>query len=423
MANAHLNDVVVTGLGPVTSIGVGSEALWSSLTAGQYDVQARSLAVDLGQVVDFAMASMPPESEVPDLDRQMAFLASQGGESYRDLGYTLLAIELAMVDAGLTYDRVDNDIGVIQVFEAPGAERTVSQLFDVFSGPPPTDGPPPVYDALAPCFYHSQPFLFVHLAGKALGLHGFSTSVHNGCASGAFAIELAAQRIRQGLADVMVVAGGEAFDTGVRLEWFRRLGLYAAAEDMRPFDADSSGFYVGEGAGAIVLESASHARKRGADIYATYLGGAFAHQGWKQTIPDVRAARLGGVIRRAMTQAKVEPQALDLVVPHGAGTALSDGYEAACIGQALCGEAEDALATVFKPSVGHMLAACAVIETICTLLAMRHQHVPRTLHSHGEHVKLPIPLAVTSVECPVNKVLKLSTGFTGHDAALLFSRK
>ena len=85
--------------------------------------------------------------------------------------YALLAVELALADAGLEYSRDANDIGVVQAFEAPGVERTVGQLFGMFAGPPPTAGPPPVYEVLAPRFYNMQPFLYVHLMGKALGLH------------------------------------------------------------------------------------------------------------------------------------------------------------------------------------------------------------------------------------------------------------
>lgn len=421
--NSNLREVVVTGVGPVTGIGVGCEALWSSLIAGRSNAQPRSLAVNAGKTAVLPVVSMPPADSVPGLDIHMAASAEQGCEGYRDLGYALLAIELAIADAGLSYDRDQNTIGVIQAFEAPGVEPTVCRLFGLLAGPPPTDGPPPVYELLSPYFYNMQAFLYVHLVSKAFGLHGFSTSVHNACSSGVFAIEIAAQRIRSGQADVMIVVGGEAFDTGVRLEWFRRLDLYARdAEGMRPFDSTSSGFYVGEGAGAIVLESAAHAAKRGAKSYATYSGGAFAHQGWKQTIPDVRAGRLRGVIDDALIMAGVRADEIDLVVPHGASTALSDGYEAACLKEVLGSRAERAVATVFKPHVGHMLAACGVIETIAALLAMKHQSVPGTLNSNRQSAFFPVPLVTSQTARRVHTVLKLSTGFTGHDAALLFRR-
>ena len=413
-------DVVITGVGPVTSIGVGREALWASLAKGRSDVRPRKLQVDLGKSVDLLLASMPADTNVTGLTAHMDFLKRQECEGYRDMGYALLAVELALGDAGLDYDRKQNTIGAIQVFEAPGVERAANRLFQLLTMPVPTNGPPPVYELLAPYFYTMQPFIYVHLLGKAFGFRGYSTSVHNACASGAFALETAAQRIRAGQADVMIVVGGEAFDTGVRLEWFRRLDLYVRSERMSPFDAESTGFYVGEGAGAIVLESAEHARRRGATPYAAYLGGAFTQQGWKQVIPDVRAARLRDAIVDAMAETGVPAGELDLIVPHGASTQLSDGYEASCLADALKGQRDQALATVFKPYFGHMLAASGVIEVICALLAVRHQAVPATLHTHPERVQLPVPLATTFVRRPVRNVLKLSTGFTGHDAATIF---
>ena len=167
------HEVVITGLGPVAAIGVGVTAFWASLMAGRSRVVPRDLLVDVGRPVHLPMAAMPPVEEVAGLDRYQRFLADQDCPFYRDLAYTLLAAELALKDAELEYDRDANSIGLIQAFEAPGVEHTVAQLLAMMQGPLPTDGPPPVYDALAPSFYNMQPFLYVHFAGKALGLHGF----------------------------------------------------------------------------------------------------------------------------------------------------------------------------------------------------------------------------------------------------------
>ena len=422
MSQNH-SEVVITGVGPVVPIGFGREAFWAGLAAGRCGVQTRVLPADLGRMVELPVSSMPPADQVPGFERHAAFLAEQGCAANRDLGYTLLAAELALQDAGIAYDRDQNDIGVVQVFEAPGLERTVGHIFELLAMmPPPTDGPPPVYDALATDFYSMQPFLYVHLLGKALGVRGFSTSVHNACSSGAFALEVAAQRVRAGLADVMVVAGGEAFETAVRMEWFRRLELYAHDGCMRPFASKPSGFCVGEGAAAIVVESAAHAARRGAEPYAAYLGGGFAQQGWKQVLPDLRAARLRDVICDALRVAKTPPSELDLIMPHGACTSLSDGYEAACLEDALGGEADRAVATALKPHFGHLLATSGLIEIVVAMLAVKHQTVPATLNAAGEQSVLPVPLVSEAVSRPIEAVLKLSTGFTGHDAASVFRR-
>lgn len=413
-------DVVITGIGPVTSIGVGCDALWSSLVAGRSNVAKRTVAVDLARTADLCIASMPEVADVAGLGPHMAFLEQQENPGYRDAGYAMLAMELALADAGLELDKENNNVGAIQAFEAPGVERAVSRLFELFSMPMPTEGPPPVYDLMSPYFYSMQGFMYVHLLGKAFGLRGFSTSVHNACSSGVFAMEVAAQQIRSGQTDVMIVVGGEAFDTGVRLEWFQRLDMYAKDERMRPFDGVSSGFFVGEGAGAIVMESATHAKNRGSQIYATYKGGSFAQQSWKQVIPDVRSNRLSHVITQAMAKSGIGAGDLDLIVPHGAATQLSDGYESSCLAKALHGQRHHAVATAFKPNVGHLLAANGIIDTICTMLVLKHQTVPATLHTSPDSVQLPVPLVTTNLESSMRTVLKLSTGFTGHDAALVF---
>ncbi|MCK4342456.1 MAG: hypothetical protein KAY37_12120 [Phycisphaerae bacterium] len=420
--DSRTHEVVITGVGPVSSIGVGREAFWDSLATRQTNVRTRTLPVDVGRTVEMPVASMPPADQVPGLARHLDFLAGQDCPECRDLAYALLAVELALQDAGVEYDRDRNNIGAIQVFEAPAVERTVSRLFELLSTPMPSNGPPPVYDLLAPFFYNMQPFLYVHMVGKALGLRGYSTSIHNACTSGAFAIEAAAQRIRAGQAEVMVVVGGEAFDTAARVEWFRRLNLYASDGNMRPFDAETSGFYVGEGAAALVLESADSAARRGADVYAGYLGGAFAQQGWKQVIPDVRSARLRDVIKDVLHATGVRANELDLVLPHAASTTLSDGYEAKSLKQALAGAATPALALAIKPYVGHMLAASGLIEMIGGLLAVKHQAVPATLNTRPGQANFPVPLTSELTDHRVNTLLKLSTGFTGHDAASLFRK-
>lgn len=425
--NREIKEVVITGVGPVCAIGVGREAFWSSILKGVSRTESRQLLVDLGRTEAFTMAVMPADGDVDGLASHLTYLESQEAAGRRELAYSLLACELALADADLHIDAEHNNAGAIQVFEAPGVEKTVSDLFDKLGqmpppgGPPPT-GPPPVYEMLSPHFYHMQPFVYVYLLSKRFGLRGFSTSVHNACSSGAFAIEMAADRIRLGQADVMMVVGGESFDTGVRLEWFRRLGLYAQDGCMRPFDRESTGFFVGEGAGALVLESAEHAEKRGAKVYARYGGGAFTHQAWKQVIPDVRSKRLTHAIKEVLHQTGLTAQQLDLIIPHGAATQLSDGYEAMCLKAALGDDVAEAVATAFKPYFGHLLATSGLIECMAGLLSMSEGVIPATLNTRESHNTLPVPIVTSNTNRSVRTMLKISTGFTGHDTAAIYQR-
>ena len=416
--------MAITGIGPVSAVGVGTDACWQAIAQGTTSARKRTMVVDIGQPIELRIADLserPPDG----MDRVLGFLAEQRCAGARDLAYAIIAAELAARDAHLEWDRQNNRIGMIQVFEAPGVEATVGQLFGLFGQPLPTDRPPPVYDLLAEKFYNMQAFNYVHLLAKALGLHGFCTSVHNACSSAAFAMEVAADCIRQGRADVMMVVGGEAFDTAVRLEWFRRLDLYCCNDLIRPFSHAPSGFYVGEGAAALILESEAHAQQRGATPYAYYAGGAFAHQGWKQTLPDVSAARLSGVIQSVLDTTESQWSDIDLVIPHGAGTALSDRYEAECVERSMRRPGVEssvpcsAHAAVFKPNFGHLLGASGLIETAAGLLCLKHQCVPPCAGGAADR-RFPFPFVSDALPKPLRSLLKVSTGFTGHDAASLF---
>ncbi len=413
--------MVVTGIGPVTLAGVGVDAFWSGLLAPPMPPEKRDLHVDLAELAPFHIATVPPDQEC--VTKFNDFLQTNEFAGYRDLGYALAAIDLAVQDAELEYDKQSNRIGVMQAFEAPGMERAVAEMYRQFSQIEPANKPPQLYETLAPLFYNAQPFLYVHAISKAFQFHGLSTSVHNACSTGTFAVEMAAQQIRNGHADAMIVVGAEAFETAVRIEWFRRLDLYNADGRMFPFDPAGSGFFVGEGAAVIVLESESAARARGRTPYAEYAGGAFSQQSWKHALPDVRSMRLRDVITSAMERGRLSPSDIDLVIPHGAATPISDGYEASCLDAALAGAATDAVATALKPCFGHMLATSNLIEIAAALLSMKHGSVPATPKATPDSThSLPVPLVAERTERPVNAFMKLATGFTGHDAASIWCR-
>jgi 3-oxoacyl-(acyl-carrier-protein) synthase len=418
MSRHASNRVVITGLGPVSVAGVGVTPFWDGVASGCVKPELRRLQTDLAEAGEFHIAAMP--ATLPGFEHQAEFLTANDFKDYRDLVYAAAAIELAVGDARLTYDHDRNNIGVIQAFEAPGMERAVASMFDICSTMDTSTGPPRLYEQLAPYYYNCQPFLYVHAVGKMFQFHGFSTSVHNACSSGAYAIELAAQQIRNGAADAMIVVGGEAFDTAVRIEWFKRLAVYSTDGVMRPFDADSTGFFVGEGGAALVLESAESAERRKAEVYAEYLGGSFSQQGWKHALPDVRSGRLRECVSSALSNADLQPSDIDLIVPHAAATAISDGYEARSVAEAFGERSTNAVVTAFKPYVGHTLAASGLMEAIVSLLAMKHGCVPGSPHTRTQCSQLPCPVITETTSVDVRTLLKLSTGFTGHDAATLY---
>jgi len=118
----------------------------------------------------------------------------------------------------------------------------------------------------------------------------------------------------------------------------------------------------------------------------------------------------------------VAPDEVDMIVPHGAATGLSDRYEADCIGHALAGKAKRAVCVPFKPFVGHTLAASGIIETCCAVLAMKHGVAPAALHGTRDTSRFPVPIPLETTERDLQTLLKVFTGFTGHDAALVLRK-
>jgi 3-oxoacyl-[acyl-carrier-protein] synthase II len=190
---------------------------------------------------------------------------------------------------------------------------------------------------------------------------------------------------------------------------------------MRPFDRTPTGFYAGEGGAALVLEARSHAEARGARIYGEYLGGAFAQQSWKHALPDAPSGRLSAAIREALRQAKLKPEQIDLVIPHGACSSVCDGYELQEMAKLWSDPAEAALCPV-KPFVGHQLGNCVIIEIILALLMMQDGVVVGQPFKGSPVAQLPLAMPAENHAHDTKYMMKLATGFTGHDAALVFAR-
>ena len=296
--------VVVTGLGAITAHGPTLPTTVASIRGGTNAVAPRELAVLPTRTRPYLLAGAYPVTEDQLPERTASVLRDVGLSDHVDLRFTIAASAEALHDSDLAYDEADNRVGSVLTFEAPGMERVVTTLFASMAAPA-GDGPPDdealaaMVAALGEGFYRTQSFVYTHAFGKVFKLHGFTTCVNNACSSGIHALDVAAGMIRSGRADAMIVTGGEHFETGVRPAFFERHGFYATRPPVRPFSDEPTGFVVGEGAAAIVLESEAAALRRGAHVYCRIHPAAFAQQSWHQTLPNVRDRRLVGVARAA----------------------------------------------------------------------------------------------------------------------------
>jgi 3-oxoacyl-(acyl-carrier-protein) synthase len=425
--------VVITGVGPITAIGIGKNQLWDSVINKRSNVVMEDHYLDdeywgsfhIAKVTDFRIENF-------GLSPAAVKSISNGQESNpRDLLYLIASSKLALDDSGLVYDRDDNNIGLVLTCENPGLDafvcRVIQSTVDVIEGRAP--GPPELtkkdfieglYDRFEGSVYKLQTFMHLHQVSRILGLHGTPLFINNACASGLFALEAASQQIRCGNAPAVIVAGGDDPSFMTKYLWFKRMGIYSEDGVMRPFDKNRNGIVFGDGAAALVLEELGHALHRGALIYGEYLGGGFTQDAWKVTVPSVANNFYGKAFDHALNNSRIEPEQIDLLNPHGAATRIGDKHEALTINEFFGCKTEKPYISAFKSYIGHNLGGSALMELVILLLSVKEGHVPATLNCQEPDPELGIRLVTEHVSAPIKVAAKMSCGFGGYNAVGIF---
>jgi len=394
-------DVVITGLGAISSLGQDKQAFWSSLAAGRPGIRALSgdfpdtLKVKIGaQVENFNPKEHFSKAELPLLERHTQF--------------ALIAAREAIADAGLDEQQLSTAAAVIGT--ACGGQETneigYRQLF--------LEGRRRIHPLTIPRAMASAASSQVSMQ---LGIAGPAFTVTSACSSANHAIIQAAMMIRAGLVDVAVAGGAEApFTYGLLKAWEALRVL--SNDTCRPFSSDRSGLVLGEGAGVVVLESQSHANARGARILAELAGCGMSADAGHVTDPSVDGAMRA--MTAALSDAGLEPAAVDYVSAHGTATRANDVAETAALHQ-LFGEHAQRLAVSSTKSMhGHALGAAGALELVATVLAMRHSLIPPTANftTPGEGCDLDY-VPNTPREMAISVALSNSFAFGGLNAVLV----
>jgi len=419
--------VAITGLGVVTGYGRGVPALWEGLASGRSAVREHRARFGGRTWLDYRMAVLDDTTEaiVQDLPNQ-AVVRHEKLATDRDLVTIADAVREALADACLEYDPDENDVGLVVTHESPGLADHLQGFFrwgetarEWLRSPQRFNPPEFLYRQKSESVYRLHSFLYIHYLAALYRLHGFSLYNNNACASGAFALAVAVDRIRGGDASAVVVAGGDVPEDGTKYRWFRDAGLYSASGHCRPFASARDGLVLGTGAAALVLEDLAQAQAAGRRIYAEWLGGGFTSEGWKVTMPDVGSERYGVAIRRALASANIEASEVDLITPHGVGAAMLDHFEAASLARVFGTNGDWPPLLAAKAAVGHTLGACALVETIASILAVRHGRVPAATRCTDPDPALPL-----GVQRPFDLrqdavLLKCTNGFAGQNGAIV----
>ncbi len=425
--------VVITGIGPLASTGIGKDAFWQGILQKRVGLGQKEFNLDGEKWCNFYAHKIDDfDFSKFDIDENsLAYIKEwKEEEPPIDLYYLMGAVALALEDSGIKYESEDNDIGLILTHENMGLMDFVQKLshvsFDILSDKK-GDGlsRKQFYEELyRDCLksgYDVQTFMTLFHVAKAFNIHNYSLFLNNACASGLYALEAAAQAIKCNQCSAVVVAASDHTEIYKYL-WFKEIGLYSDDGKIRPFCKDSNGLVFGDGGVGIVLEDMEHAQKRNADIYAEYMGGGFNLEGWKVTTPQIGSDSYQKAILKALKQSKISKDEIELICPHGVGSHTIDYYESKAITDIFGVKPEKPLITTFKPYVGHNLGGSALLEAAILLLSLKNEMVLPTLNYDNPDPKLNISLVKDKIETKLNTAMKICCAFAGYNSAVVFKR-
>ena len=405
--------VVVTGLGTTSPVGGDVSTTWAALLAGQSGVRPikHEWAEQLGTQIAAEVAVDPTDV----LDRVKARRLDRSGQ------LALVAALEAWADSGFSADDVSVDperLGVAMASGIGGVQTLLSN-YDALK----EKGPRRVSPLAIPMLMPNSPAANIGLAiGAKAGVH---TPV-SACASGNEAIALGIDMIRLGRADVVVVGGTEAAVHPLPMAAFGQMMALSKRNDdpaaaSRPWDKGRDGFVLGEGAAALVLESAEHAEARGAKVYAEAAGAGITADSHDIAQPDPAGLGATRAMKIALREAGMEPSEIHHINAHATSTPQGDLAEAGAIRNALGEAASNVVVTSTKSMTGHLLGAAGALESLATILALHHRVVPPTINLDDPE-DTGLDIADKQRELPEGRLgaLNNSFGFGGHNVALAF---
>ena len=406
--------VVVTGVGLVSSVGIGTQPTWDGLCAGRSGI-GRITRFDpdgfasriAGEVKGFDPLQFIGKKDIKKMD---VFIQ-----------YAIAASDFALSDAGL---KVEQPLGPrVGVFIASGIggfstiEREHRALLE--GGP----------RKISPFFI---PSAIINLAAGQVsirfGAQGPNSATCTACAASAHAIGDALEIVRRGAADVMIAGGSEAAITPMGVGGFAAMRALSTRNDeperaCRPFDKDRDGFIIGDGAGVLILEELDHARSRGVPIYAEVVGYGMSADAHHMTAPAEDGNGALRVMQATLDDAGVKPSVVDYINAHGTSTPYNDRLETLAIKKCFGEHARSLAISSTKSMTGHLLGAAGGLEAGVMALAIRDQRLPPTVNLENPDPDCDLDYVPNqNREATVTYALSNSFGFGGTNASLLFKR-
>jgi 3-oxoacyl-[acyl-carrier-protein] synthase II len=403
--------VMVTGLGPVTPIGVGKDAFWQGIQAGKSAI---------GPVTRFDPSPFNAKvaAEINNWEPGRYFPPHRLKRLDRYAQFAVTSAKLALDDSGLSFSPTEPQtrVGVSFGSALGGVANAEHQHVSYVQG-----GPKAVHQTIALQVFGGSAHSNIAIE---FGLRGVGTTNSNSCASGNVAIGEAARYIRDGFADVMIAGAAEAPLSPLSYGAFafiRTMSRQEASIACRPFDLNRDGFVMGEGAASLILEEYEHAAARGAHIYAEVVGYSLNNDAFHMTTPLPTGESCIRAMEDAMSQAQVSPDQIDYINAHASSTQLNDANECACIRSVFGARARDLAVSGTKAFYGHPLGASAAIEGVICALALQHGYIPPTLNFQNPDPACDLDVVPNQPrEKPLRCILSNAFGFGGINSCVVF---
>jgi len=425
--------VVITGIGPICSAGIGKPQVWQNLLSGKTNFKKEKVVIDdelwaeyfVHKVDGFDITKFGIDRDALNYIKEW-----KEGEEIVDLNYLLAAVKLGIDDSKLSPLDCEKHTSLVLAHEnlnlMPLGLKICQQAYDILksknnSNISRKEFLNSIYKKFLKTGYDAQTFMGLFHVAKTFNIHNYSLFINNACASGLYALEAATQIIKTGQSKAVIVATSDHTDI-YKYIWFNDIGIYSPDGKTRPFCKDSNGLVFGDGGASIVLEDAQFAKARKAKVYAEYLGGGFSLEGWKVTTPQIGSQSYQDSMQQALKNSKVKAKEIDLVVPHGVGSGPIDYYESKAITDIFGKNPISPLITAFKPYVGHNLGGAALLESIILLLCLDNNIVLPTLNYANPDSRFNVSLVQNKVKKSISFAMKSCCAFAGYNAAAIFKK-
>lgn len=404
--------IVVTGLGATTPLGGDVKSSWEALLAGKSGISTleQEWVARYEIPVTFAGQAKVPASEV--LTPQECKRLDPSSQ------FALIAAREAWADAGAP--EVEPERLAVEFSTGIGGVWTLLDAFDTLK----ERGPRRVLPMTVPMLMPNGPAAAVGMDLAARG--GVRTAV-SACASSTEAIANAITRLQSGEIDIVVAGGCEAAIHPLPIAAFAAMHATSRRNDepelaSRPYDTARDGFVMGEGGGAMVLETEEHAMARGAKIYAYLVGGAVTSDAYHITAPDPEGSGAARAVLATLKQADASPEDVVHINAHATSTPVGDIAEYTALKRVFGDHLSKIAVSATKSSTGHLLGGAGAIEAVFTVLALKERTAPPTINLDNQDPEIPLDVVTSPRKLPDGPILAISNsfGFGGHNAVVAF---